>query len=614
MKRIHMIKTTKTKSIRLLALFVAFAVCFGCLAGCYKSNTDYDSESYYFEDLAYRRPNIDRLYELGDKIEEKKDSVFAALDIYNSLSEMFDIYSNVMAMDGLLQIYTNRDVTDEYLANESFEISSALTDVQNTLWRAVDSVATGAGGWLTRVFVDTEALLMQFGGSYGGETDEDREFKELTVRELSLLKDFTVANGNEYAVDGDAYDFLYPIPDGAKEYTDNGDGTKTWLLTTDEIYLLLDEGYISGDVAYEMLGDIEYQRFEVFGEIYTELVEVRNKIAENKGYAGNYGEYAYKELFGRDFTLAEVHEIRDSLKSVITDLIYKISEQSDKTDFDAADQYADQVYSAGIINSARPVLADISERFTDVLDNMEETGYCDLEYDDKKMDVSFTMTLPVIDKPFIFIQPSEHATTVDVSTFFHEFGHYFHQSVVPEARYTNDVDTAEVLSQALELIVTKYYGKYYPDREMASGCRADTVRRLLNSFIDALIVDEFEERTFTEENLTPERASEIYLEVLANYGIDYSYDDVYRNSWVNIYHIFAYPFYYISYGVSAVAAAAIYNAEDPVAAYMDFCDNTATKSLKENCEACSLGDPVDAAKITETFTTLVNAVLADDGN
>ncbi|MBO7503320.1 MAG: hypothetical protein J6U38_03035 [Clostridia bacterium] len=199
-----MIKTTKTKSIRLLALFVAFAVCFGCLAGCYKSNTDYDSESYYFEDLAYRRPNIDRLYELGDKIEEKKDSVFAALDIYNSLSEMFDIYSNVMAMDGLLQIYTNRDVTDEYLANESCEICSALTDVQNTLWRAVDSVATGAGGWLTRVFVDTEALLMQFGGSYGGETDEDRECKELTVRELSRLKDFTVANGNEYAVDGDA--------------------------------------------------------------------------------------------------------------------------------------------------------------------------------------------------------------------------------------------------------------------------------------------------------------------------------------------------------------------------------------------------------------------------
>ncbi len=612
-KRIRMTKTIKTDYKRITALIVALTVCVCCLAGCYKSNSDYGSGGYVFDDLAYRRPNIDRLYELADKIEEKKDSVFAGFDIFNSMNEMFDIYTDLMAMDGLLQIYTNRDVTDEYLANESFEISSAMTDVQNTLWKAVDTVATHAGGWLTRVFVDTESVLMSFGGSYGGETEEEKEFNELTVKELSLLKDYTTANGIEYAVDGDAYDFLYPIPDGAKEYTDNGDGTKTWLLTSDEISLLLEEGYISDEVAYKMMSDIEHQQFEVFGEIYVELVKVRNKIAENKGYAGNYGGYSYKELFGRDFTLDEVHAMRELLKPKLSGLAGLLYEPISKTDFDAADSQAAIAYKAGIINSARPVLADISERFTDVLDEMERSGFCDLEYDDRKMDISFTMTLPVYDKPFLFIQPSEEATTTDVSTFFHEFGHYFHQSVIPEARYSNDIDTAEVLSQALELLATKYYGKFYPDRDMALGCRAETVYNLVNSVIEALIVDEFQERTFAEENLTPERTTEIYVELLKEYGLGDNFDDVTKNAWVHIYHIFAYPFYYISYGVSAVTAAAIYNSDDPVDKYMSFCDNTADKALRENCEACGLGDPADADQIYETLEKIVTSVLSGGG-
>ena len=83
-----------------------------------------------------------------------------------------------------------------------------------------------------------------------------------------------------------------------------------------------------------------------------------------------------------------------------------------------------------------------------------------------------------------------------------------------------------------------------------------TLYDMLCSVIEGAMYDEFQQRAYAEPELTAERACELYLEVAAEYGRDPG--EAGKYDWVYISHNFDFPYYYISYCMSALPALELY--------------------------------------------------------
>lgn len=578
-------------------------------AGCYRYNgPDYESDASDFNDLTYSRPNYSRFEELYKYIIQNSGDFLKAFKLRNSFLEMYDIYVNVIAMSGVLEVLKSLDVTDTYYADESLLLESKSVDQYDKVWEACDALVRGSGGWALRTFDGLNELLDQFGGEYKEKDEKQHMIDELMIETDEVLDDYTRLLNVEYSICGDDYQYLYQIPDKSKTFLEDDLGGSTWIITEEEIYLLYDQGFISDETFGKMLDDIEVQKLNELGECYIELVDIRNRIAELDDPGSTYYDYAYKNDFLRDFSPEDVSAVRSFVRSYLSlylnDLVYSLSFE----DLSKANAlYAPDFYN-DILTNAKPILSDISSDMAQALDRMSGSNYYDIEYRPEKIDLAFTSFLPVYEKSFLFIQPGEEPTDEDISTFFHEFGHYYHMTRVPEAGYANDIDTSEVLSQALELIVSKYYGQIYTDAKVAGAEYNSLVLKFMQSIITSFLVDEFEERVYKGSPKNPDEVSLILGHLFKDYGLT---DTVIpNNAWVEVYHVFAYPGYYISYGVSAIAAISIFMSEDPVGSYLDFCDATKDSAgLKSTVEASGISDPFERAVFKDVCDRFVKTVV-----
>ena len=102
--------------------------------------------------------------------------------------------------------------------------------------------------------------------------------------------------------------------------------------------------------------------------------------------------------------------------------------------------------------------------------------------------------------------------------------------------------------------------------EGGDAYRLQVLYGLIGVVIDGCLYDEFQQRVYAESELSAARACEIYQETAMEYG-RYAGDEG-RYDWVYVSHNFDYPFYYISYCLSAIPALELYGRlqEDAVAA------------------------------------------------
>ena len=68
--------------------------------------------------------------------------------------------------------------------------------------------------------------------------------------------------------------------------------------------------------------------------------------------------------------------------------------------------------------------------------------------------------------------------------------------------------------------------------------------------------DEFQQRVYALENLTPELVNELFQQIRASYGYESCDGEEYE--WMSVVHNFEQPFYYISYAVSSLPALELF--------------------------------------------------------
>ncbi len=473
-----------------------------------------------FSKISYERREGTTMQSLMDELEAALENGTDPEEVLDLFDEVREEAHKISEAYTLANIYNSLDTSDEYYMDELTymqEVGSDTGDRMCTLAKAILGSDCGEAARKRWRSVDVE-----YYEKYREMTEEQ---KALVNEEQKLIVKYTKQSTEEYTVDvnGTPYTYSDLMTDDTMDY--------------DEFYryyvkLMQDEN-------------------KAMGETYLELLDVRKKIAQSYGY-DSYADYAYKEVYQRDYTThdAEIlcHEVKEKI-APFYQMLY------DGTDSYNIDTFAEELSVEEQMEMVRSYLDHVDPEMVEYFDYMVSHNLYDLDYADRKLDGGFTTFLAESREPYMFNLRSD--TYYDISTLIHEFGHYnsYCVNVDTSADYSC-LDLAEIASQGLELL----YLDVYPDMlgdEYALEAEQYVLCNLMRSIIDGCLYDEFQREVYAMENPTLSQINRVFGKLMYEYGY-YEDDGMEGYGWVEVPHNFQSPMYYISYAVSVIPAFEIW--------------------------------------------------------
>lgn len=396
---------------------------------------------------------------------------------------------------------------------------------------------------------------------------------------------------------------------------DNASMYEDYQAMTDEQKDMLDQEKALEDQYTQLAGE-EYDSYEataaVMAPLYVQLVELRNKIAASYGY-DNYVDYAYTETYSRSYTPEDARTLEETVKKGLSRLYVSSLVNMTDDDYDAPYRYSD-ASPENLVALMKQYMPQMDASIGEAFDYMLACNAYDITYSDKKYNASFTTMLQDYDLPFLFSQPTQDSQVLSLDTFVHEFGHYY--SYLNDPTYASgdgfvysldDIDVAEINSTALELSFLHFYPELYGDD--ADTLEKSILSNILSNVVFGCMLDEFQQKIYTAENLTADDVSSIFHDIFVSYMGDVFIDDYSYYYWSLVNHNFDSPMYYISYGVSALAAFQIWQAtqEDFTAGMQKYLTLTAygtNVEFQTLLKDCGMEDVFSESYLQELYKTL----------
>ena len=425
--------------------------------------------------------------------------------------------------------------TDGALADACQQIDDILTEAGDTLLSAASDAVNGASGGAFSAFVGEDLAA------------ELADYEDMTDREAELL---------------------------ARET---------------ELELRYNELDEAGHYSQRSLN-------QQMGEVFLELIRVRNELAEIYDY-DSYAAYAYDSVYGRDYTpedaAALCRAIKPYARRYYADCYYSGAFQENMGSFSAGE----------LMYLLREYAPRISPEAARAQQYMEEHGLYLLESANLVASLGFTTTLPMYNAPFLYNCLYGNAV-YDVGDTFHEFGHYYDAYINPEPDPMGrggSYDIFEIHSTSMEALLYGWYDEIFGDR--ADIARIYCLDGLIDNVVSGCIYDEFQQYCYAHPDMTVDEVNAAYYSIASSYGRQF-YRASDRYGWMYVSHNFQSPFYYISYAVSTLASlqiwalaehdreAAIEKYNDLVSrsaydlSYFELMDTVGLKRFTEDLSAC----------------------------
>jgi len=524
-----------------------------------------------FAQMTYQRPDIEGMQAQMDTLKsdvENGKPVQMLITDYRALQKQ---YSHADSMLSLAYLLYATDVTQSYYRDEYAYLQSALSeldaDMQSVSYALFESSS------------EAEAMAKEsFGEDYVDSILQSDSIGDASVQELSDQEE-------QLILQYDNLSSTFTLLDNGKRWT-LGEIENDLSLSNDEYYRLYD--------AY--CAELNLQA----GAIFLQLVQIRSQIATKLGFA-NYSDYCY-DSYGRDYTPSDARKLHDAVKQYIAPVYIYVNDRNDS--YDLADAtFAEQDFLSQLSVAA----ADFSPLLNEPVQYMLRNNLYDFSYGKNKMDSNFTTYLSDYNAPFIFSTWTGEST--DIATILHELGHftsYYHNAVVGYSA-TDNLDLAEVDSQALVLLMMQYFDSFYG--KYAQEAKTEVLLDAMYSLVSGCMEDDFQQDVYENPNMTLDEMNALYQKLAKEYGLD----DVYGytgTEWVLITHTFQSPLYYISYAVSIVPALELFelaqtdetaakNAyfnilmRDPYARFMETIDQNGLSSIFSNVTIKQIAAIVD---------------------
>ena len=210
---------------------------------------------------------------------------------------------------------------------------------------------------------------------------------------------------------------------------------------------------------YELMAAEEPDE-ERIGEIFVELIALRNDQAELMGYE-SYGEYAYQNLYGRDYLPKDVEKIWEGVKANFVPLYCQYRDRANEQTEWLLNATELSFTSEAVLKAIEQPIKKMSEELYTAFAYMLKNELYDIRYDEKKAEIGYTLRLYSYNQPYIFNYA--YNDFYDYLSVIHEFGHF------ANGFYTtgdflfgiSDMDICELQSQGLELLMIHDYGKIF---------------------------------------------------------------------------------------------------------------------------------------------------------
>ena len=313
-------------------------------------------------------------------------------------------------------------------------------------------------------------------------------------------------------------------------------------------------------------------------ELYAEFADNNNKMAQLMGY-DNYLEYAYENVYGRDYTYQDVAQLSEYVKTYISPVfaqVYKTWSTLTGYTQDDLNKYYDQVQTPffstlegnTLVNDYIDLMAftsnpDKNIAFSDEFNKlMSEGNMFRGDYDGAFVTSIYSQNLPIA----YFGKGYDNCFTI-----VHEFGHYMNEvysgEIYADSDYSQSYDLLEMHSQGNELLYLCYLeaNSNYP--EIAHTLiRTHALDNMLYSGMAGFTIDTFEQAIYLDEytglgadeimadgTITADEYNTLYTYICTDYGVE----EALSGYWSYGMTVTS-PCYYVSYSVSAISVLQLY--------------------------------------------------------
>lgn len=318
---------------------------------------------------------------------------------------------------------------------------------------------------------------------------------------------------------------------------------------------------------YRDLTDEEIQ--DHTADIYLALVKNYKEEAKLLGY-DSFIDYAYKDIYEREYTPNEVSTFNGYVKDTVLPLMQNLKALREDKVNALTNEEKNRINSFHQANY-NTMIADIKDYGTFIGDSYKNSldfilndGYIRLGGDNANIDGAFTTYLYMdsLDQPIIYFGPSYQNTL----TFIHEFGHYNNFKVNGAGAMSYDL--AETHSQANELLFLAWLSKNDKSftQNVVDVLHIDEVLDACRVIILATMVNDFEYRVYHSSDTLSVADFDTYYQEAGDAlgGYDTIMDAIYGENkatatayWKRV--VLENPCYYISYAMSKIPSLEIYS-------------------------------------------------------
>ena len=306
-----------------------------------------------------------------------------------------------------------------------------------------------------------------------------------------------------------------------------------------------------------------------FGEIYSKLVLVRDRMAKKMGFK-NYVDFGYLRLGRTDYNSEDVKGYRDQIIKDVVPFVLKLKKRQAKRiniksplfyDFNL-DFLSGNPTSKGnseyLVNVAKNMYNDMSKESGEFFSYMVNNHLMDLDAKKGKAGGGYCTYIPLYKAPFIFA--NSNGTSGDVDTLTHEVGHAFQAYLASNIKNPSlrspTLEACEIDSMSMEFFAYPYMEDFFKE---------DKDKYLFSHLSGAISflpygaeVDDFQHFVYENPTCTHEERCAYWAKIdkiyrpWMNYK-GFSYLDS-GHMWIRQHHIYSTAFYYIDYTLAQVLA------------------------------------------------------------
>lgn len=501
-----------------------------------------------FSDMEYIRPDMNKMEALLEECCQQAQTQTDADALAEKALEFYSAYNSFYTQYNLATIHYFKDLTDIYWEKEYTFCQGKVSAVESSL---EELFVTLAASPLREELEENSAFGEGFFESYtGGGGLWNEAFSALINQEAELE--------NRYL---DLYAQAQGIPAYSEEF---------------------------------------FEKYSCpMGELFVELIAVRQKIADYAGYQ-DYPSCAYDFYYYREYTPGEITKYLEEIRQELVPLYRLVESQGMFEEENAICRETDMLDY--VESAAKKMGGTVQNAFL----LMNQAKLYDITYSEKKYNGSFEVYLTDYYVPYVFVSPVGRQQ--DKLSFAHEFGHFC--SDYAAGGSVAGVDVAEVFSQAMEYLSLCYGNE-------AGALEQLKLRDCLRVYVEQAAYAQFEQRVYELKGdaLTVENVEKLYREICLSYGFDaWPWDS---RDYILIGHFFTDPMYIISYVVSNDAALQIYQLEkQSPGAGLDLLEKqlaTQEGQLLAFLNAAGLKSPMESGRLTAVHKTLEEILMKNEG-